>query len=69
MTIPIIKPKKEKIDRNRGANINGSIEGASVSVIDADWWSVDNQSTDFFIIGMFMTPAKTIIAKKRSAFS
>ena len=69
MTIPIIKPKKETIDSNRGANINGSIEGASVSVIDADWWSVDHQSTDFFIIGMFITPAKTNMAKKRSAFS
>ena len=37
MTIPITKPKNEKIDRNKGASIIGSIEGESFSVIDADW--------------------------------
>ena len=47
----------------------GSIEAPSDIVIDADWWSVDHQSTDFLIIGILTTPTTTKIDIKRSAFS
>lgn len=46
-----------------------SIEAPSDIVIDADWWSVDHQSTDFLIIGILTTPTTTKIDIKRSAFS
>ena len=57
------------MENNNGYNITGSIAGLLVIVIDADWWSVDHQSTDFFIIGIFTTPIKTSTEKNLSAFS
>ena len=44
----------ETMQSINGYNIAGSIDGLSVKVIEAGWWRVDHQSTDFFIIGKFI---------------
>ena len=43
--------------------------GLSVRVIDADWWRVLHQSTDFLIIGIFTNPTITNQDNNLSAFS
>ena len=57
------------IENVKGYNITGSIVGLFDNVMDADWWSVDHQSTDFFIIGILTTPIKTSTEKNLSALS
>ena len=61
-----IKPN-ETMQSINGYNIAGSIDGLSVKVIEAGWWRVDHQLTDFFIIGKFTHPTIVKIDIKLSA--
>ena len=65
----MIRPKKPRIDPISGYSIEASMLGSFVSVIDADWWRVLHQSTDFLIIGMFTAPTITSHESNLSAFS
>ena len=65
----LIIPKKPIIEPIKGYNIDGSIEGLSVRVIDADWCNVLHQSTDFFIIGILIAPTIANHDNNLSAFS
>ena len=63
-----VKPKPIT-EISNGYNMDGSIELPPETEIDAGWWSVDHQTTDFLMMGIFTTPIITNIDISRSAFS
>ena len=69
ITKQMISPKKPIIQPIKGYNIEGSIDGLSVNVIEADWCNVLHQSTDFLIMGIFTKPTMTNHDNNLSAFS